>query len=57
MPVGPERGWDLAFRRLVNDWEVERVAKLLGKIGGISINTNFTDKMVRKHFKKWCLFS
>ena len=39
MHVGPEQGWDLAFRRLVNGWEVERVSELLGKIGGMCMDT------------------
>ena len=34
-----EQGWDIAFGRLVNDWEVEWVVELLGKIGGISMNS------------------
>ncbi|KAG5625554.1 hypothetical protein H5410_010772 [Solanum commersonii] len=44
-----EQGWDLAFRRLVNDWELERVVELLGKIGGMSMDTISTDKMLWKH--------
>ena len=29
------QGWDISFRRRLNDWEIERVALLLGKIGQV----------------------
>ncbi|WMV10712.1 hypothetical protein MTR67_004097 [Solanum verrucosum] len=46
-----EQGWDLVFRRLLNDWEVERVAEILGMLGGVTINANATDGMLWKHSK------
>lgn len=47
-----EEGWDLFFRRLLNDWEVERLAELLGMLlDGVIINTNATDRMLWKHNK------
>ncbi|WMV11987.1 hypothetical protein MTR67_005372 [Solanum verrucosum] len=46
-----EQGWDLVFRRLLNDWEVERVAEILGMLGGVTINANATDRMLWKHSK------
>lgn len=44
-----EQGCNLVFKRFLNDWEVERVAELLGKLGGMSIDTNATDRMLWKH--------
>ncbi|WMV41703.1 hypothetical protein MTR67_035088 [Solanum verrucosum] len=46
-----EQGWDLVFRRLLNDWEVEMVAEILGMLGGVTINANATDRMLWKHSK------
>lgn len=46
-----DQGWDLSFRRLLNDWEVERVAELLGKLGGMNINTTVIDRVLLKHIK------
>ena len=46
------QGWNLSFRRLLNDWEIERVASLLEKLGGISLDTNATDKVTWKHKKE-----
>ncbi|WMV11771.1 hypothetical protein MTR67_005156 [Solanum verrucosum] len=46
-----KQGWDLVFRRLFNDWEVERVAEILGMLGGVTINANATDRMLWKHNK------
>ena len=32
-----EQGWNISFRRMINVWEIERVAALLGTLGEISI--------------------
>jgi len=45
------QGWDLSFRRLLNDWEVDRVASFLGKLGGINLVTNAPDRVIWKHNK------
>lgn len=35
------QGWNLYFRRLLNDWEIEKVAKLLEEVGDLAgINTD-----------------
>ncbi|WMV49144.1 hypothetical protein MTR67_042529 [Solanum verrucosum] len=44
-------GWDLVLRRLLNDCEVERVAEILGMLGGVNIIANATDRMLWKHSK------
>ncbi|KAG5622408.1 hypothetical protein H5410_007626 [Solanum commersonii] len=46
-----EQGWDISLRRLLNDWEVERVAVLLEKLAGMIITTTATDKILWKHSK------
>ncbi|KAF3647188.1 putative TMV resistance protein N-like [Capsicum annuum] len=46
-----EQGWDISFRRSVNDWEIERVAELLGKLGSINLNTYSSGKIQWKHNK------
>ncbi|WMV25622.1 hypothetical protein MTR67_019007 [Solanum verrucosum] len=45
------QGWDLSFRRLLNDWEVDRVASFLGKLGGANLVTNAPDRVIWKHNK------
>ena len=45
------QGWDLSFRRLLNDWEVDRVASFLGKLGGTNLVTNAPDGIIWKHNK------
>ena len=42
------QGWDLSFRRLLNDWEVDRVASFLGKLGGTNLVTNAPDRVIWK---------
>ncbi|XP_059288373.1 uncharacterized protein LOC132041681 [Lycium ferocissimum] len=43
------QGWNLVFRRLLNDWEIAWVAELLSVIGGFQ-GTNFEpDKLTWKH--------
>ena len=42
-------GWDISFRKRLNDWEIERVALLLGKIGQVSISTTEVDIPLWKH--------
>ena len=58
IPVNPEvtiqecwstQGWDISFRRRLNDWEIERVAMLLGKIGQVSISSTEVDIPLWKH--------
>ena len=39
---------DLSFRRLLNDWEVDRVASFLGKLGGTNLVTNAPDRVIWK---------
>ncbi|KAG5605409.1 hypothetical protein H5410_026901 [Solanum commersonii] len=39
------QGWDLIFRRFLNDWEVERVAKLLELLEKFSGITNAPDSL------------
>lgn len=39
----------LIFRRLSNDWEVERVAALLGRIGTFTGTTNEPDTIRWEH--------
>lgn len=38
-----EHGWDLSFRRLLNDWEVDRVANLPHEIGDFTGTTSVPD--------------
>ena len=38
-----EQGWNISLRRLPNDWEVERVAALLGNLAGMIITRKATD--------------
>ncbi|WMV26208.1 hypothetical protein MTR67_019593 [Solanum verrucosum] len=45
------QGWDLSFRSLLNDWEVDRVASFLGKLGGTNLVTNAPDRVIWKHNK------
>ncbi|KAL3355533.1 hypothetical protein AABB24_019554 [Solanum stoloniferum] len=45
------QGWDLIFRRLMNDWEVDRVASFLGKLGETNLVTNAPDRVIWKHSK------
>ncbi|KAG5569684.1 hypothetical protein H5410_059450 [Solanum commersonii] len=46
-----EQGWDLSFRRFLNDWEVDRVANLLHGIGYFTGTTSAPDSMRWKHKK------
>ncbi|WMV09473.1 hypothetical protein MTR67_002858 [Solanum verrucosum] len=43
-----EQGWNISFRRRLNDWEIEGVAALLGTLGGISIIPTATDRVLWK---------
>lgn len=45
------QGWDLSFRRLLNYWEIEGVASLLGKLGDARLDTNAGDRVIWKHNK------
>ncbi|KAG5585966.1 hypothetical protein H5410_046400 [Solanum commersonii] len=45
------QGWDISFRRLLNDWEVDRVASFLGKLGGTNLVTNAPDRVIWKYNK------
>ncbi|WMV51343.1 hypothetical protein MTR67_044728 [Solanum verrucosum] len=45
------QGWDLIFRRFLNDWEVERVAKLLDLLENFPGITNAPDSLRWKHSK------
>ncbi|KAH0711536.1 hypothetical protein KY289_007495 [Solanum tuberosum] len=45
------QGWDLIFRRLLNDWKVDRVASFLGKLGETNLVTNAPDRVIWKHSK------
>lgn len=45
------QGWDLIFRRFLNDWEVERVAKLLELLEKFPGITNAPDSLRWKHSK------
>ena len=40
------QGWNLYFRRLLNDWEIDRVAKLLEELGDFA-GTNTDNDVVR----------
>lgn len=46
-----EKGWDLSFRRLLNDWEIERVAKLLEGVGTFAGTNNTPDAVKWAHSK------
>ncbi|WMV31778.1 hypothetical protein MTR67_025163 [Solanum verrucosum] len=46
-----KQGWDISLRRLLNDREVERVAALRGKLGGMIITITTTNKILWKHSK------
>ncbi|KAG5620126.1 hypothetical protein H5410_005344 [Solanum commersonii] len=48
---GPLKGWDTSFRRMLSDWEVDRVVSLLGKLKGNNIATSDADKVLWKHNK------
>ena len=48
---GQNRDGTYLLRRLLNDWEVERVAVLLEKLAGMIITTTATDKILWKHSK------
>ncbi|WMV14110.1 hypothetical protein MTR67_007495 [Solanum verrucosum] len=48
---GPLKGWDTSFRRMLSDWEVDRVVSLLGKLEGNNIATSDADKVLWKHNK------
>ncbi|WMV22601.1 hypothetical protein MTR67_015986 [Solanum verrucosum] len=43
------QGWNLIFRRFLNDWEVERVVSLLGRIGTFIGTTNEPDIFKWRH--------
>ncbi|WMV42288.1 hypothetical protein MTR67_035673 [Solanum verrucosum] len=45
---GKEQGWNISFRIMLNDWEIERVAALLGTLGGIFIIPTATDRVLWK---------
>lgn len=45
------QGWNISFRWLLNDWIVERVATLLGKLGGASTITSEANRRLTKHKK------
>lgn len=45
------QGWKLVFRRLLNDWEVERVAKLLELLEKFSGTSSAPDSLRWKHSK------
>lgn len=45
------QGWDLSFQRLLNYWEIEGVASLLGKLGDARLDTNAGDRVIWKHNK------
>lgn len=46
-----KQGWDLSFRRLLNDWEVGRVASLLEMLGGYHIITDAPNRAIWRHTK------
>ncbi|KAG5620465.1 hypothetical protein H5410_005683 [Solanum commersonii] len=50
--IASTQGWNLSFRRFLNDWEIERVASLLEKLGGTSLDANATDRVIWKHNKE-----
>ena len=45
------QGWDLIFRKFLNDWEVDRVAKLLELLEKFPSITNVPDSLRWKHSK------
>ncbi|WMV51176.1 hypothetical protein MTR67_044561 [Solanum verrucosum] len=45
------QGWDLIYRRFLNDWEVERVAKLIELLEKFPGITNAPDSLRWKHSK------
>lgn len=49
------QGWDLSFQRFLNDWEVERVTTLLGKLDGFNGITTEPGRFFWKHRKDGCL--
>ncbi|WMV17213.1 hypothetical protein MTR67_010598 [Solanum verrucosum] len=50
------QGWNLNFRRLLNDWEIERVAKLLEEVGDFA-DTNTANDVVRWSHSKDGIFA
>ncbi|WMV25673.1 hypothetical protein MTR67_019058 [Solanum verrucosum] len=50
------QGWNLYFRRLLNDWEIERVAKLLEEVGDFA-GTNTDNDVVRWSHSKNGIFT
>ncbi|WMV15373.1 hypothetical protein MTR67_008758 [Solanum verrucosum] len=50
------QGWNLYFRRLLNDWEIERVAKLLEEMGDFA-GTNTANDVVRWSHSKDGIFT
>lgn len=45
------QGRDLSFCRLLNDCEVDRIASLLEKLGGINLAIDASDRLNWKHNK------
>ena len=50
------QGWNLYFRRLLNDWVIERVAKLLEEVGDFA-GTNTDNDVVRWSHSKDGIFT
>ena len=42
------KGWNFNFQRLFNDWEMDNVESLIGKVRGRKINSEEEDNMVWK---------
>lgn len=44
-----EQGWNLSFRRLLNDWEIERLAKMLQTLDNFKGTYLEADVVIWKH--------
>ena len=47
--IWSRQGWNLTFRRNLNDWEVDRIAELLLKLGEFTGLTTEADSIRWKH--------
>lgn len=53
--VWSEQGWNLSFRRLLNDWEIGRVAEMIQTLDDFKGTSLEEDAMIWKYNQDWIL--